>query len=100
MAVVSKAKSTTNLMIVLYTVLPALVFIIGIIVMYLYCKNRNNKVDGMELSESSIENSNGTNPTIIGGNNLGVTKEQIMKSEFQLPDQNQNSDKQLQQFYS
>ena len=68
--------------------------------MYLYCKNRTNAVkDGMELSES-VENSHGTNPTIIGGNNLGVTKEQIMKSEFQLPDQNQNSEKQLKEFYS
>jgi hypothetical protein len=69
-------------MIVLYTVLPALVFIIGVIVMYLYCKNKNNAVkNGMELSES-IENSNGTNPTVIGPNDRGPTREQIMKSEF------------------
>jgi hypothetical protein len=55
-------------MIVLYTVLPALAFIIGFIVMYLYCKNRNNAVkDGMELSES-VENSHGTHPTVMGPN--------------------------------
>ena len=37
--------------------------------------------------------------TIIG-NKIGVTKEQIMQSEFKLPDENENSEMQLKEFYS
>ncbi len=67
-------------MLVLYTVLPVTIFIIGLIVLCLYCKvhaRRNTVKNGLETDV--------TNQTLAAeqpSSAAVVTKEQIMRSEF------------------
>ncbi len=77
-------------MLVLYTVLPAMLFIIGFIILCLYCKVQARRNAVKNSLETDV-----TNQTLAveqPSTTAVVTKEQIMRSEFQLPDENINAD--------